>query len=292
MMKRALFSISILLPILFYTACTKKKPRACLDVPVEVVRLGDSLTFTSCSENTESYKWEFEEGVLVPGGATITHQMNRLGYNMISLWAYNGNEYAVAQQAVTVTDAKAQICPYDTFLQVNQYVDFNNCSQGAQTYLWNYGDGITDTSENGSHAYTAGGFYTITLTSTVAGGYFSAMDSIHVVVVHDRPRDYTSGNYYAEDDCGLPPYLIGISLLDSTITLHNLGNYDPPIDIQANIDTSINFFHISKSVSHGGEIYAFNIDGNFWDLSQLRITYAVASPGAFKRCNITGYYLF
>jgi PKD repeat protein len=290
-MKRFLFSIAVLIPILFYTACTKKKPHACLNVSAEVVRVGDSLTFTSCSENAESYKWEFEEGVQVPGAATVTHQMNHLGYNMISLWAYNGKEYAVAQQGVTVTDAHAAICYYDTFLRVNQEAYFSNCSQGAATYVWNYGDGTTGTDQYGRHIYTTGGLYTISLAATVQGGYYSVTDSIHVLVVDNRPRIYTTGSYYAEDNCG-SPYILRISLVDSTLTLYNIGNYTPPIDIQANIDTSMDWFHISKSVIHNGEIFSFNIDGNFWDLSHIGIDYNVGSPGAFRRCYIVGYYLF
>lgn len=44
-------------------------------------------------------------------------------------------------------------------------VVFNNISQDANKYLWNFGDGKTDTSANPSHTYLADGYYKVLLTS-------------------------------------------------------------------------------------------------------------------------------
>jgi hypothetical protein len=45
-------------------------------------------------------------------------------------------------------------------------VSFNNASQNATTYSWNFGDGETSTSVNPTHTYQTNGSYTITLTAS------------------------------------------------------------------------------------------------------------------------------
>ncbi len=47
---------------------------------------------------------------------------------------------------------------------VNQQVQFTSTSSGAQTFLWNFGDGNTSTDENPVHTYTTTGPFTVTLT--------------------------------------------------------------------------------------------------------------------------------
>jgi PKD repeat protein len=49
-------------------------------------------------------------------------------------------------------------------------VTCNNTTTGADTYLWDFGDGTTETSQNPVHTYIAEGIYTITLTATNANG--------------------------------------------------------------------------------------------------------------------------
>ena len=48
----------------------------------------------------------------------------------------------------------------------NGEVTFNNTSNNATSYLWDFGDGNTSTDQNPVHTYTTSGEYTVTLTST------------------------------------------------------------------------------------------------------------------------------
>lgn len=44
-------------------------------------------------------------------------------------------------------------------------VTFVNTSTGASVFLWDFGDGFTSTLENPAHAYTATGFFSVSLTT-------------------------------------------------------------------------------------------------------------------------------
>ena len=59
-------------------------------------------------------------------------------------------------------------------------VTFTNTSTGADTYLWNFGDGTTSTEKNPTHAYEGSGYYTIKLTASK--GNVSATTTISTFV--------------------------------------------------------------------------------------------------------------
>ena len=46
---------------------------------------------------------------------------------------------------------------------INTSVSFTNTSQGASSYLWDFGDGTTSTAQNPTKTYTSGGAKTVTL---------------------------------------------------------------------------------------------------------------------------------
>jgi PKD repeat protein len=61
--------------------------------------------------------------------------------------------------------------PVASFTESGQFVtpatiNFQNTSQNADTYLWNFGDGTTSNVTNPSKTYNAHGVYTVTLTAT------------------------------------------------------------------------------------------------------------------------------
>lgn len=58
----------------------------------------------------------------------------------------------------------------DTYRDPRDPVQFQNCSQGADTYLWEFGDGTTSTEVNPAHTYTTMGAYTVGLTA-IKGDY-------------------------------------------------------------------------------------------------------------------------
>ncbi len=80
-------------------------------------------------------------------------------------------------------------------------VDFTNRSTGAN-YLWNFGDGNTDTSQNPTHIYTSSGTYTVCLY------VISTYDSLGLPVICDSTcTSVTVGGYTAPCQAG---YYLGI----------------------------------------------------------------------------------
>lgn len=57
---------------------------------------------------------------------------------------------------------------------------FNNTSQGATSYSWDFGDGNTSTDENPKHTYRSGGTFSVTLTVQGAGGSNSSTQQVEI----------------------------------------------------------------------------------------------------------------
>ena len=65
---------------------------------------------------------------------------------------------------------------------VEQTVQFTDTSRGnPESWLWDFGDGTTSTSRNPTHAYSAAGFYRITLTAAKGTNSRKAMKTLTVV---------------------------------------------------------------------------------------------------------------
>ena len=64
-------------------------------------------------------------------------------------------------------------------------VTFNNTSQYADTYFWQFGDGNTSIQENPSHTYYGAGNFAVTLTTTGPGGTV-ALVQYDSVIVHEN----------------------------------------------------------------------------------------------------------
>ncbi len=64
------------------------------------------------------------------------------------------------------------VTPVDTltFQFTGFYYSFLDSTLGANTYLWDFGDGTTSTEESPMHTYAVDGFYFVTLTITAADG--------------------------------------------------------------------------------------------------------------------------
>ncbi len=102
------------------------------------------------------YDWEIEyEGICGRTPATAT-----VGAGTVAA--------AIAASATTIN------------LQANPVVTFTDQSQGATSWLWNFGDGSTSTSQNPDHTFLFPGTYRVTLFATGSTGCGDA-DTLQIV---------------------------------------------------------------------------------------------------------------
>jgi gliding motility-associated-like protein len=97
---------------------------------------------------------------------------------------------------------------------IGNTTSFVNTSAGADSYLWNFGDGATSTEENPSHLYAAAGTYTITLTvlsSTTCNG----IDSTQRTITITTPEQITLENTVV---CGEENYVLSVPSNEGTFS--------------------------------------------------------------------------
>ncbi len=140
-----------------------------------------------------SFVWDFGDGTplvranKLPG---ITHQFAGAGtYNvrlLLNDTTYcNSPDDTVVQLQVTVNvragiNGTQRVC-------INKPTQFTSTSTGAETYLWNFGDGNTSTDQNPFHTYTSPGPFTVTLTAFNAGACNRQDVATFNVTVFDTP---------------------------------------------------------------------------------------------------------
>ena len=59
----------------------------------------------------------------------------------------------------------------DELARIGDVISFQNTSEGANSFDWDFGDGSSSTEENPDHIYAANGTYQVTLKATNSGGY-------------------------------------------------------------------------------------------------------------------------
>ena len=66
-------------------------------------------------------------------------------------------------------------------LNINEEIVFNNLSEDATSYIWDFGDGTTSTEQNPKKVYSSPGLYTIKLNAVGPGGTGNYSQDITVV---------------------------------------------------------------------------------------------------------------
>ncbi|MEP7263466.1 MAG: PKD domain-containing protein [Bacteroidota bacterium] len=135
----------------------------CKGTPVQYI-VQNSAQFTS-------WIWKFGDNT-TSTLATVNHNYTNAGsYNvsLITTDSYGCIDTFTLAQPVVIFDPRANftIAGNSTGC-LSLPVQFQNTSTGASTYLWNFGDGTTDTTANPIHTYTTPGVYTVSLTATIS----------------------------------------------------------------------------------------------------------------------------
>ncbi|MCK4663814.1 MAG: PKD domain-containing protein [Bacteroidales bacterium] len=173
MKKFILTSLSIvLLVFILINSCKKPEddtpqPTACFNASTTQATVGETITFTNCSQNAESYSWQFGDGNQSTE-VNPTHSYSITGSFVVNLRVANGDKNDQTTVTITVTAAGPTACftPSTTTASIGESIIFTNCSQNATSYSWAFGDGATSTATSPSHSYSSAGTYNVTLTAS------------------------------------------------------------------------------------------------------------------------------
>ncbi len=140
----------------------------CTNMPVSNFTITSSQLNISCTDATtfspNTWSWNFGNG----GTSTVqnpTYTYPSVGTYNVCLTSGNGCGTSTSCQNVTVS------CIYPTAAWTNTSINLNasftNVSTGLPTsYSWNFGNGVTSTSQNPTHTYSATGTYNVCLIAT------------------------------------------------------------------------------------------------------------------------------
>lgn len=131
-----------------------------------------TVRFTDTSIGTPtSWKWNFGDGSTSKDQNPV-HIFSSNGVYMVSLTVTNAAENDTTTQninagGVPVADFSAD----KTQAAINENIQFTDLSTNSPTqWLWDFGDGVTVSSQNPVHQYLAKGIYTVTLTAANDNG--------------------------------------------------------------------------------------------------------------------------
>jgi PKD repeat protein len=142
-----------------------------------------SVQFNNASSsNATSWYWEFDGG----SPATSTAQNPTVIYNNtgnfgVKLTVSNaaGTDEVLKNNLITVTTVPQT--SFNVQSNNNGLVAFNNTSQNASTYFWDFGDGSTANTVDATHTYSSDGIFLVTLTATNNCGQSTINQSITIV---------------------------------------------------------------------------------------------------------------
>ncbi|MCD6067941.1 MAG: domain containing protein [Bacteroidetes bacterium] len=175
-----------------YTAGVhSSKPHADFTTPSQVNCSPFTVPFTNTSNaGAVSYLWDFGDGA-TSTQANPTHTYTSPGNFNVQLIAINANGCRDTLKRVnylTVINPTVNYSSVDTLTGCAPYtISMNDSTFGANSWLWNFGDGTQSTLRNPTHTYTQSGVYTVTLNIGLNGGctqFYSSFKQVKVSTVN------------------------------------------------------------------------------------------------------------
>ncbi len=160
--------------------------------PTSICSPPGDVSFINFSSGTPtlSYLWSFGTGGTSTATAP-THTYATPGLYTVRLTVIDGNgcrdslirpSYIFVGVVTASYTAPSAVCVYNN-------VNFGNTSAPHSTRTWNYGDGTTDTTFNGSHTYSTPGTYTVTL--TISNGFCTDIETRTIIVRPQPTADFS-----------------------------------------------------------------------------------------------------
>lgn len=218
--------ILLLSAVLLLTGgCIKTKPTTCIKPMAETAYVGQVLTFTSCSQNADNYYWDFGDGSH-GSAATVTHAYTDTGKYTVTFTPMSSIGSGTPQTLIITVGypgPPACISGLPDSAYAGHSLTFTSCTQGASSYLWNFGDAGTSTSATATHIYTNPGTYTGALTAFNAGGAGAPRQFTIVVTIDAGSWTFQDTTYRPSDSYWSTNQLFATTLNDpETVSRLNL----------------------------------------------------------------------
>ncbi|NPA34009.1 MAG: PKD domain-containing protein [Chlorobi bacterium] len=152
--------------------------------------VGQTINFTNLSQNADSFIWDLGDGN-TSTATNPTHVYTSPGTYTVQLIAintvFNVRDTAVKTDYITIYDSvKADF----SFTVQNMTVTFLNQSTGADSYLWDFGDGNTSVDVDPVHVYAQPGQYIVKLVASNPVDADSVSKEVKVGIVNvEQPAD-------------------------------------------------------------------------------------------------------
>ncbi len=198
---------SVSLTITDINGCTATKSKPNVSVIPVVMQASDSVgctpllvNFSDLTNTATAWHWDFGDGT-TSNVQSPSHTYTTSGsydVTLIVTIAAGCTDTVVFPNYIYVTKPVPDFVSPTVSVCAPSLVDFNNLSQYATTYLWDFGDGTTSTADNPSHIYNIPGDYTVSLTAYDSLGCSTIeikIDYIHV------PGTYSSFSLTSQLNC-------------------------------------------------------------------------------------------
>jgi PKD repeat protein len=146
--------------------------------------VGQSVQFMDASTGSPtSWSWSFGDGT-TSTAQNPSHAYAAEGVKTVTLTVTNSSGSNTSARSVTVAAALTASFNFNPAAPVTgQAIQFTDTSTGSPTsWSWSFGDGTMSTAQNPSHAFTAAGTKTVSLTVTNSSGSNLASRTILVTV--------------------------------------------------------------------------------------------------------------
>jgi len=267
---KKIFPLLLISALAFYTGCSKDEdnPTACFTLSKTSAIENETLTFTNCSQNATAYYWEFGDG------ETSTKSVIEKAYTLpgtyeVKLTVWKGKTTDSNTETIIVSQDPSPVACFtmsSTTIKVGEEIAFTSCSQKADTYAWDFGDGNTSSLENPTHVFTKAGNFTVKLVVSNLSGTAEKTATVVVeteaVLLSEGFEDYPDfsitdfGDWTLADNDGAPSW--GISGVDfpnygytGSFIVFNPSQTDPPVTDE------------DRFLAHGGEKYAACFSSKF-----------------------------
>lgn len=215
--------------------------------------VNEEIQFTNSSENATAFTWSFGDGT-TSSSVSPKKSYGNVGVYLVSLVSTGEGGSTIQNLTITIIPRASFTVENADNLLSNTPIEFTNTSEGASSYLWEFGDSqnSTSTEENPTFAYSTGGTYTVSLTATSEEGESSVSKDITLNAAPSELVfiDYNSG-------------IIKKVSLEGGATISSLFDMGDDYGLGLDYDATNEKIYFSDfAVTPEGKIWSFNLDGS------------------------------